>query len=523
MSQDFNPYREWLGVTSSSPSPSYYELLGLGPLEGDVAKIDSAYQRQSNQLAARLSGSQAMLAQRLMGELAEARMTLMTPTAKRAYDQALVARGPAAPTSAASDIQDMLPPAASPRGAGPSPVVLPNAAVYLAPQAYPASPGQPGTGAHPASPVVPNYYVPPQAVASAPVVPVQSHSPGGVPTIRRRPARRRSSPVPALFVTAVVVAGTVGAMWFYFKGDETVAMMNSGDGDTPPANSTPPDPRSRPPQPEQRAVNAKNASAPAAGRTGSDAPDDTETEKSAESPEPVPNSMDDPSMAGVTSPEADGGKPSMEKPEEQGAMSASPSEKSSPEKAQPDKPLPEPKPSQADPEEAAAVAKVLKDVRAALANRDLPKAKDLLDEATIEATATDTLAEVNRVEMLTSYVEMFWDAARKTLPKLQAAETIEIAGKEVAIVDADEDHLVVRIDGRNLEYVWTKIPAKMAYYLADRWLAPDDPVRNLVLAAFEMVEPKGDLVHAASLLHAASAARLNTKPLDAELKAARGG
>jgi hypothetical protein len=183
----------------------------------------------------------------------------------------------------------------------------------------------------------------------------------------------------------------------------------------------------------------------------------------------------------------------------------------------------QPKPSEASPEETAAVAKSLKEVRAALAVRDLPKAKDLLDEATIEATAPDMLAQVNQVETLTRYVEMFWDAARKTLPKLQAAETIEIDGKEVAIVDADENHLIVRIEGSSHEYAWTKIPAKIARYLANRWLAPNDPARNLVLAAFEIVEPKGDLAQAKKLLDAASAARLNAKPLYAELKMVRGG
>jgi hypothetical protein len=66
----------------------------------------------------------------------------------------------------------------------------------------------------------------------------------------------------------------------------------------------------------------------------------------------------------------------------------------------------------------------LKAVRAALAARDLSKAKDLLDEATIVATASDSLAAVNRVEVLTSYVGMFWEAVREALRNLQVAETI---------------------------------------------------------------------------------------------------
>src|SRR5690348_7622953 len=83
MSQTFNPYREWLSIVSTNPSPNYYELLGLPPREPDMGKINAAYQRQSNRLASQLGGYRAEIAHRLIGELAEARMTLMTPTAKR--------------------------------------------------------------------------------------------------------------------------------------------------------------------------------------------------------------------------------------------------------------------------------------------------------------------------------------------------------------------------------------------------------------------------------------------------------
>ncbi|HQU45969.1 MAG TPA: hypothetical protein PK867_24360, partial [Pirellulales bacterium] len=140
---------------------------------------------------------------------------------------------------------------------------------------------------------------------------------------------------------------------------------------------------------------------------------------------------------------------------------------------------------------------------------------------TIEATSHDTLAAVNRVEVLTDYVEMFWDAVRKTLPKIELEE-LPIDGKVMNVVEADENHLVVRVEGRNQEYRWPKLPNNIAYYLADRWLSRDDPVRNLVLAAFEIAEPKGDRGNARSLLAAASAAKLNAQPLIDELAQPQG-
>src|SRR5487761_536717 len=101
MAGSFDPYREWLAITSGGQPHNYYDLLGLRPLESDIGKINAAFRRQSDRLAPHLSGAQAAMAQRLMTELTEARMTLLTPTAKRAYDQSLAGgqptTGPAAP------------------------------------------------------------------------------------------------------------------------------------------------------------------------------------------------------------------------------------------------------------------------------------------------------------------------------------------------------------------------------------------------------------------------------------------
>jgi hypothetical protein len=376
---------------------------------------------------------------------------------------------------------------------------------YAAPQAYPAPVAM---ASYPAQ-AVPNHYGVPHVGAE--VAPVQPQPAEAMPSIRRRRVRRRSSPVPALFGAAVVVAGILGGIWFFYKGDETVAVIHSGDS-TSQANPSSQLEREGTPVADMRTLGTNG--------TRTDTQGDMATPANTQGPAGVSDSNDEQSMPVIDPPEPENGMPAMDKPGKDGSEPR-------PERPTADTPSDKPtrnaKPSEASPEEAAAVTKALKDVRAALAGRDLTKAKDLLDEATIEATAPDTVAQLNRVEMLTSYVEMFWDAARKTLPKLQAAETIEIDGKMVAIVEADEEHLVVRIEGRNREYNWTKIPPRIAYYLADRWLAKDDPVRNLVLAAFEIVEPKGDLAHAERLLDAASAARLNAEPLYAELKAARGG
>ncbi|HVA47231.1 MAG TPA: hypothetical protein VNH11_12760 [Pirellulales bacterium] len=552
MSTTPNPYRDWLGVESPSATPSYYDLLGLPPLESDTAKIAAAFQRQSQRLSPHLSGGDSDAAQRLLAELAEARMTLLTPTAKRAYDQALASRYQSSPESprppvpaAASGPGPLLPPAASapasaglgtpgyqqpaaPAYGGYAPAQGYDAAGgYSAGQTYPAAQGYPNyptaqgypAAAYPAwqpqmaAPVAAPayasgpYYAAPQAAAGGVVA---SPAAEPMPAVRRRAARRRSNATPAIAGVAVIVVAVLGGL-FYFRGGEktpAVARLNEPHQDgklavTEPTHGdrevAPSTPHAEPPS-SPRSVNVPTkpppdpVMPPREGTTSGIA---------------IPSHPDTPAVAEPEPMKAEAVKPEPIKPE--------PAKPVSPE---PDKPS-EPTETKANPEEAKAVGDILRSVRAALAARDVARARDLLAEATIEATSRDTLAAVNRVEVLTDYVETFWDAVRKTLPKIELEE-LKIDGKVMNVVEADANHLVVRVEGRNQEYRWPKLPNNIAYHLADRWLTRDDPIRNLVLAAFEIAEPKGDRGNARSLLAAASAAKLNAQPLIDELAQPRG-
>lgn len=187
----------------------------------------------------------------------------------------------------------------------------------------------------------------------------------------------------------------------------------------------------------------------------------------------------------------------------------------------PDEKMPEenmPSEKTAAPEEAAAVARSLEAARKALANRDLSSAQDHLDEATLEASAPDTQAEVARVQALAAYVEGFWNAVRQQLVKLEAGEELEIEGEMAGVVDANERQLSIRARGQSKTYqVPQTIPAKIALYLARRWLAKDDPGTDLALAAFYLVEKNADLDDVQPLLDSAEAAGAHVDPLADEL------
>lgn len=547
MSQGFNAYREWLGVAGQSEIPSYYELLALRPLEPDTAQIEAAYQRQSARLATHLSGAQADIAQRLMGELAEARLTLLTPTAKRAYDAALAGAVGSAPrvTASPSPVTQSAPSAAfapqpisayptTPQGVqGPQP---PAGYGYAGGYpAQPAAPAYPTAQAHPgwqpqgAMPAAPGYYpaAAPHPAVAQPAVAQPAVEESGIPTIRRRRVRRRSSPVPAV-VGVLAVLAILGGTWLYFNGGQTVAVVDANRSDAS-GSTRGPDTKRDLNASGTQPTNARPDTVPAVEAPHFQAPTSTDNSPDGNKPDiPAPEaSAPAMSMPDASQPEMNGAAPEPEtsipdKPATQMPATQMPAiERPGTDKPDPEKPKEEPLEAKATAEEAAKVGTLLKSARAALANREIVKAQDLLAEATIEATAPETTAEVGRVELLANYVEMFWDAVRQTLPKI-GLEELEINGTMMAVVEADENHLIIRAEGKNYDYKWQKLPRSIAYYLANRWLAQDDPVRNLVLASFEMIDPKGDRNQAERLLDTAAAAGLKSESLQEELKLARG-
>ena len=95
--KNFNPYLKWLGIRSSSPD--HYQLLGIERFESDADVIASAADRQMAHVRKYQNGPQAAQSQELLNELAAAKICLLTPDKKLAYDIALSTEN-VAPTSA---------------------------------------------------------------------------------------------------------------------------------------------------------------------------------------------------------------------------------------------------------------------------------------------------------------------------------------------------------------------------------------------------------------------------------------
>ncbi|MDX1948578.1 MAG: hypothetical protein SFU86_24540 [Pirellulaceae bacterium] len=149
----FDPYEQWLGIAPRERPIDHYRLLGLPRFETDLAKIATAADERMGVVRSAQTGKRGLDAQRILNELSTAKVCLLSPAAKRAYDLTLQLATPA-----------------------PSPAPSPQA--YWPPPQYPALPPQPAA---------PSYY-PPQPNWNAVPPPVPP------PTIAPRLAEVRAVP-----------------------------------------------------------------------------------------------------------------------------------------------------------------------------------------------------------------------------------------------------------------------------------------------------------------------------------------
>jgi hypothetical protein len=104
MAESFDPYRKWLGIPKREQPPNHYRLLALDWFEDDPEVIEAAADRQMAHVRTYQGGRHADDSQRLLNELAAARVCLLNTEKKGAYDAQLRAKlaasgaaGPAPP------------------------------------------------------------------------------------------------------------------------------------------------------------------------------------------------------------------------------------------------------------------------------------------------------------------------------------------------------------------------------------------------------------------------------------------
>jgi formylglycine-generating enzyme required for sulfatase activity len=103
----FDPYRKWLAIAPKDQPANYYRLLGVDAFEEDLDVIDAAADKQMGFVRQYQSGEHAADAARILNELATARLCLLKPASKAAYDAKLrkeLSQAEPEPESAFSDL-----------------------------------------------------------------------------------------------------------------------------------------------------------------------------------------------------------------------------------------------------------------------------------------------------------------------------------------------------------------------------------------------------------------------------------
>ncbi|TWT79058.1 hypothetical protein CA13_04550 [Planctomycetes bacterium CA13] len=85
----FDPLHKWLGIPPSEQPPNHYRLLGISLFESDPEVIDAAADKHLSYLHEFANGEHSALSEDLSNRIAKARLQLLSPDRKEAYDKSL--------------------------------------------------------------------------------------------------------------------------------------------------------------------------------------------------------------------------------------------------------------------------------------------------------------------------------------------------------------------------------------------------------------------------------------------------
>ncbi len=89
MTESFNPYRKWLGIPEQDQPANHYRLLGVELFESDPDVIANAADGRMAQLKNYQAGKYSQDSQRILNEIAAAKICLLNPAKRAEYDRKL--------------------------------------------------------------------------------------------------------------------------------------------------------------------------------------------------------------------------------------------------------------------------------------------------------------------------------------------------------------------------------------------------------------------------------------------------
>ena len=110
MSNEFNPYYEWLGIPPKHQPADHYRLLGIEQFEADPVVVEHAADQRLGFLRTLQTGVRGKIANQLLNEVSQAKTILLDAEKRKTYDATLQSQKPIKPPPTA-------PPAKPPRTA----------------------------------------------------------------------------------------------------------------------------------------------------------------------------------------------------------------------------------------------------------------------------------------------------------------------------------------------------------------------------------------------------------------------
>ncbi len=120
MPESFDPYHKWLAIPPEEQPPTLYRLLGTAMFESDPDVISHAADQRMAHVRSFQTGKHANLSQRILSEIAQAKICLLDETKKAAYDDSLRLQKQQEPTIATAKPLPTQSPATKSRAVTPS-------------------------------------------------------------------------------------------------------------------------------------------------------------------------------------------------------------------------------------------------------------------------------------------------------------------------------------------------------------------------------------------------------------------
>lgn len=223
MAESFDPYHVWLGIPPEDQPPNHYRLLGIRPFESNPDVIDNMADQRMTHLRTFQTGKNGKLSQKLLNEVAAARLCLLGEKTKREYDEKLRATLATASPGVRARMQEPRPAAVVSAASSPRP------GTPQTPSSVPASRDSlrraTAGAAAPSSPAQPE----PEAVFEATPSPPGPIGGG---------ASRRKSVAPQVVGGAVALVLIIGLGVAYAVIHESQSPTDQNDSPAPPTIAT---------------------------------------------------------------------------------------------------------------------------------------------------------------------------------------------------------------------------------------------------------------------------------------------